>query len=93
MGADSNPLLLMGAHTNKHGWSLLCPNHSQAEAGGRVVDSLINYETVKYFGNEQHEVGARWSVHVDTLMRCLISRHAALCWPRCAPLLQAEGFS
>lgn len=30
-------------------------NKAEAEAGGRVVDSLINYETVKYFGNEQHE--------------------------------------
>ncbi len=30
----------------------------QNEAGGRVVDSLINYETVKYFGNEEHEVRA-----------------------------------
>lgn len=29
---------------------------TQAEAGGRVVDSLINYETVKFFGNEKHEV-------------------------------------
>jgi hypothetical protein len=24
-----------------------------------VVDSLINYEAVKYFGNEKHEVGGR----------------------------------
>ncbi len=29
----------------------------QSEAGARVVDSLINYEAVKYFGNERHEVG------------------------------------
>lgn len=24
----------------------------------RAVDSLINYETVKYFNNEKHEVGS-----------------------------------
>lgn len=35
------------------------PMAEQAEAGGRVVDSLINYETVKYFGNERHEVSRR----------------------------------
>lgn len=25
------------------------------EASGKAVDSLLNYETVKYFGNEKHE--------------------------------------
>jgi ABC-type transport system involved in Fe-S cluster assembly fused permease/ATPase subunit len=25
------------------------------EASGKAVDSLLNYETVKYFGNEEHE--------------------------------------
>ncbi len=30
-------------------------NRLEGEAGGRVVESLINYETVKYFGNESLE--------------------------------------
>eukprot|EP00879_Flechtneria_rotunda_P022123 GHRR01023342.1.p1 GENE.GHRR01023342.1~~GHRR01023342.1.p1 ORF type:complete len:460 (+),score=138.37 GHRR01023342.1:805-2184(+) len=31
-------------------------NRAEAQANNRAIDSLINYETVKYFGNEQHEV-------------------------------------
>lgn len=30
-------------------------NREEINASGKVVDSLINYETVKLFGNEQHE--------------------------------------
>ncbi len=30
-------------------------NRAESEANNRAVDSLINYETVKYFNNEQHE--------------------------------------
>ncbi len=32
-------------------------NEADNEAGAKAVDSLLNYETVKYFGNEQHETG------------------------------------
>jgi ABC-type transport system involved in Fe-S cluster assembly fused permease/ATPase subunit len=31
-------------------------NDSDADAQTKAVDSLLNYETVKYFGNEAHEV-------------------------------------
>jgi len=31
-------------------------NEADTEANARAVDSLLNYETVKYFGNEQHEL-------------------------------------
>ena len=31
-------------------------NKFDSEANTRAVDSLLNYETVKYFGNEQHEM-------------------------------------
>ncbi|KAI8463500.1 MAG: half-size ABC transporter [Monoraphidium minutum] len=31
-------------------------NRAEAEANTRALDSLLNYETVKYFGNEQHEL-------------------------------------
>ncbi len=30
-------------------------NEADNEAGGKAVDSLLNFETVKYFGNEQYE--------------------------------------
>ncbi|MEM7180492.1 MAG: ABC transporter ATP-binding protein/permease [Spirochaetota bacterium] len=30
-------------------------NQSESKANTRAIDSLINYETVKYFGNEEHE--------------------------------------
>lgn len=30
-------------------------NRLENEASGKVVDSLLNYETVKYFNNERHE--------------------------------------
>ncbi|GAB5468733.1 MAG: ABC transporter ATP-binding protein/permease [Rhodospirillales bacterium] len=30
-------------------------NESDQEAGTKAIDSLLNYETVKYFGNEEHE--------------------------------------
>jgi ATP-binding cassette subfamily B protein len=31
-------------------------NDADTEANARSVDSLLNYETVKYFGNERHEL-------------------------------------
>jgi ATP-binding cassette subfamily B protein len=30
-------------------------NRADSNANSRAIDSLINYETVKYFGNEEHE--------------------------------------
>ncbi len=30
-------------------------NNSETKANTKAIDSLINYETVKYFGNEEHE--------------------------------------
>jgi len=32
-------------------------NATDSQANTQAIDSLINYETVKYFGNEQHELG------------------------------------
>lgn len=32
-------------------------NKAENEASSKAVDSLINYETVKYFSNELHETG------------------------------------
>ena len=30
-------------------------NNADNDAGSKAIDSLLNFETVKYFGNEQHE--------------------------------------
>lgn len=30
-------------------------NKSESQANARAIDSIINYETVKYFNNEEHE--------------------------------------
>ena len=30
-------------------------NETDSEANTKAIDSLLNYETVKYFGNEEHE--------------------------------------
>ncbi|MCW8128646.1 ABCB family ABC transporter ATP-binding protein/permease [Microbulbifer halophilus] len=32
-------------------------NRAESRSSSRSVDSLLNYETVKYFGNEEHEAG------------------------------------
>ena len=32
-------------------------NEVDSEANTKALDSLLNYETVKYFGNEAHEAG------------------------------------
>jgi ATP-binding cassette subfamily B protein len=32
-------------------------NETDSEANTRAIDSLLNFETVKYFGNEDHEAG------------------------------------
>ena len=32
-------------------------NEVDSEASSKAIDSLLNYETVKYFGNEAHETG------------------------------------
>ncbi len=39
-------------------------NATDSQANTQAIDSLINYETVKYFGNEQHEL-ARYNVSLE----------------------------
>ncbi|WP_404380213.1 ABCB family ABC transporter ATP-binding protein/permease [Caenispirillum salinarum] len=43
-------------------------NESDTDANTKAVDSLINYETVKYFGNERHEA-ARYDDALERLER------------------------
>jgi len=40
-------------------------NATDSQANTQAIDSLINYETVKYFGNEQHEL-ARYNSSLET---------------------------
>ena len=40
-------------------------NAADTEANTKAVDSLLNFETVKYFGNEEHEV-KRYARSMDT---------------------------
>ncbi|CAG0939569.1 ATM1-type heavy metal exporter [Gallionellaceae bacterium] len=40
-------------------------NDMDSKANTRAIDSLLNYETVKYFGNERYEA-RRYDEHLDT---------------------------
>ncbi|QIL89670.1 ATP-binding cassette domain-containing protein [Microbulbifer sp. SH-1] len=58
-------LLVLGAVTAYIGFSVVATewrtryvralNQAESQSSSRAVDSLLNYETVKYFGNESHE--------------------------------------
>jgi ATP-binding cassette, subfamily B, heavy metal transporter len=47
------------------------------EANTRAVDSLLNYETVKYFGNEEHEV-ARFDKSLARYEKAAVQSESAL---------------
>ncbi|WGL17735.1 ABC transporter ATP-binding protein/permease [Microbulbifer bruguierae] len=71
-------LLVLGAVVFYIGFSIVATewrtrfvrelNLAESRSSSRAVDSLLNYETVKYFGNERHEAGhydrelAEWEV-------------------------------
>ncbi len=46
-------------------------NDKDAEANTKAIDSLLNYETVKYFGNEEHEA-SRYDVSLASYQRAAI---------------------
>ena len=46
-------------------------NEEDSKANTRAIDALLNYETVKYFGNEEHEA-RRYDVNLQSLMRASI---------------------
>lgn len=52
-------------------------NRSDAEAGAKVVDSLLNFETVKYFNNEEHEA-RRFDLALATFERASLRSKATL---------------
>ena len=52
-------------------------NESDSEAQSRAVDSLLNYETVKYFGNEGHE-SARFDVSLARYEKAAVKSQVTL---------------
>ena len=52
-------------------------NKEETEAGGKVVDSLINYETVKLFANEDHEA-RRFDQNLKGFQKAAIATQTSL---------------
>ena len=52
-------------------------NNSDTEAHAKAVDSLLNYETVKYFGNEAHEA-RRFDASMARYERAAIRTYSSL---------------
>ena len=52
-------------------------NEAESEANTKAIDSLLNYETVKYFGNERHEA-RRYDVALDAYERAGIKSATTL---------------
>ena len=52
-------------------------NESDSDAQTKAVDSLLNYETVKYFGNEEHEA-RRFDVALGRYERAAIKSQVTL---------------
>jgi ATP-binding cassette subfamily B protein len=54
-------------------------NDVDNKAIGRAVDSLLNYETVKYFGAEEREV-ARYDEAIGAFARAAVRNEVSLAW-------------
>ena len=52
-------------------------NEQDTEANNRAVDSLLNYETVKYFGNEAHE-SRRYDASLERYERAYVRSETSL---------------
>ena len=52
-------------------------NAADTEANTKAVDSLLNFETVKYFGNEEHEV-QRYARSMDSYEKAAIKTWVSL---------------
>jgi len=52
-------------------------NESDSEANTKAIDSLLNYETVKYFGNEDHEA-RRYDVALQGYEKAAIKTRVSL---------------
>ncbi|MCR0982896.1 ABCB family ABC transporter ATP-binding protein/permease [Roseomonas populi] len=54
-------------------------NETDQEANTRAIDSLLNYETVKYFGNERHEE-RRYDASLSRYEQSYIQSEVSLNW-------------
>ncbi|MBT4880264.1 MAG: ABC transporter ATP-binding protein/permease [Alphaproteobacteria bacterium] len=52
-------------------------NASDEESNSKAIDSLLNYETVKYFGNEEHE-RLRYDVSLSTYEKAAVKLKISL---------------
>ncbi|XP_076444479.1 iron-sulfur clusters transporter ABCB7, mitochondrial-like [Babylonia areolata] len=52
-------------------------NKADSEAGNKAIDSLINYETVKYFNNEKYEA-QKYDVHLREFERASLKTTTSL---------------
>jgi ATP-binding cassette subfamily B protein len=54
-------------------------NEADQEANTKAIDSLLNYETVKYFGNEEHEA-RRYDVALQRYETAAVKTRISLSW-------------
>ena len=54
-------------------------NEVDNKAIGRAVDSLLNYETVKYFGAEERE-GRRYDEAIGAFAKAAVRNETSLAW-------------
>jgi ABC-type transport system involved in Fe-S cluster assembly fused permease/ATPase subunit len=52
-------------------------NETDSEANTKAIESLLNYETVKYFGNEEHEA-RRYDVSLKNYQSAAVSSQVSL---------------
>ena len=54
-------------------------NEADTDASTKAVDSLLNFETVKYFGNEDHETG-RFGKSMEVYEQAAVKTWVSLAW-------------
>ncbi len=54
-------------------------NEADQEANTKAIDSLLNYETVKYFGNEEHEA-RRYDLALQRYETAAVRTRVSLAW-------------
>ena len=54
-------------------------NESDSRAHTKAIDSLLNFETVKYFGNEEHEA-KRFDIALESFENSAIKSKTSLAW-------------
>jgi ATP-binding cassette subfamily B protein len=54
-------------------------NERDTQANAKAIDSLLNYETVKYFGNEEHEA-RRYDAALSLFEKAAVKSQTSLSW-------------